>query len=151
MQEIIEKYQLTAHPEGGYYREIYRSEQQVNSSINGAPRAALTHIYFLLQAGQISRFHRVLHDEVWNHYEGAPIRLIGYNEKISNEKIIGPGCEDYTYVFPGGLWQAAESTGEYSLVGCSVAPGFDFADFSFMNEAEGALLHEQCADYGRFV
>ena len=151
MQDIIEKYQLTAHPEGGYYREIYRSDQGVNSSVNGQARSALTHIYFLLTQGQISRFHRVLHDEVWNHYEGAPLRLIRYDEKNASETVIGPGCDDYTYVFPGGLWQAAESTGAYSLVGCSVAPGFDFADFSFMNDAEAAELTKDFANYSRFA
>ena len=151
MQDIIKKYQLTAHPEGGYYREIYRSQQELESSVNGERRSALTHIYFLLMAGQLSRFHRVLHDEVWNFYEGDPIRLIRYDGTCVREVEIGPGCRNYTHVFEGGVWQAAEPKGDYSLLGCSVAPGFDFADFSFMNEREGELLAEQYADYKKFI
>jgi len=104
-EHLIEKYNLAPHPEGGFFREIYRSGQCVESPIAGARRDAVTHIYFLLIAGQVSRFHRVLHDEIRNHYEGAPLRLLRFDGQAVAEELIGPGCG-----------------------------GFDFADFSFLSD-----------------
>ena len=75
MHPLVNKLGLEPHPEGGYYRQIYRSATQVSSPKHGLPRPAVTHIYFLLLKGQVSRFHRVLHDEIWNHYDGAPLTL----------------------------------------------------------------------------
>jgi predicted cupin superfamily sugar epimerase len=75
VQKLIDRYKLIPHPEGGYYREAYRSEQILYSPAAGKKRRALTHIYFLLPAGQVSRFHKVIHDEVWNFYAGAPLKL----------------------------------------------------------------------------
>ena len=72
---LIDKLQLEPHPEGGYYRRVFESDKQVRSPVHQLPRPAMTHIYFLLLEGQVSRFHRVLHDEIWNHYAGAPLRL----------------------------------------------------------------------------
>jgi predicted cupin superfamily sugar epimerase len=132
MQELIERYQLQPHPEGGHYREVYRSKFNVISPQCDAERSAVTHIYFLLTKGQVSRFHRVLHDEIWNFYAGAPLRLITCDESDCEDKLLGGQEGDYVEVVPGKCYQAAESTGEYSLVGCSVAPGFDFTDFSFL-------------------
>ena len=134
IQKIIEKYQLEVHPEGGFYKEVYRSEQIVNSPVNNNERNTLTHIYFLLTKSQISRFHKVHHDEIWNFYEGAPLKLIEFYNSEIYETIIGRNS--YIKVIKGGAFQAAETTGEYTLVGCSVAPGFDFSDFSFLNENE---------------
>ena len=134
VKNLIRKYQLKPHPEGGYYREVYRSEQKVNSPINNNKRNALTHIYFLLIKNQVSRFHKVHHDEIWNFYEGAPLKLIEFYNSEIRETIISR--ESYIKVIKGGAFQAAETTGEYTLVGCSVAPGFDFNDFSFLNENE---------------
>ncbi|MEG3765856.1 cupin domain-containing protein [Alteromonas sp. 14N.309.X.WAT.G.H12] len=134
LHPLIEKLQLQPHPEGGYYRQVHCSEQVVNSPVHNISRPAITHIYFLLLAGEVSRFHRVLHDEVWSHYAGAPIRLYHIHQQQLREQRLGGGSHDYAAVIPAGDFQAAESTGEYSLVGCSVAPGFDFADFSFIDE-----------------
>ena len=131
IQQIIDRYQLQPHPEGGYFREVYRSEQILNSPVHNENRNAVTHIYFLLVKGQVSRFHKVIHDEIWNFYEGASLKLIEFNGSEIQEIIIGEN--DYFKVIKGGVFQAAESTGDYSLVGCSVAPGFDFKDFSFIN------------------
>ncbi|MDF2177835.1 cupin domain-containing protein [Aliiglaciecola sp. CAU 1673] len=132
MESLIQAFGLKPHPEGGYYREVYRSQEKVLSPKNGKPRQALTHIYYLLQAGDVSRFHRVSHDEVWNFYAGAPLLLHETDGHSVNDIKLGPGQPDYCWVVQGGLYQAARSTGEYSLVGCSVAPGFDFADFNFI-------------------
>jgi predicted cupin superfamily sugar epimerase len=75
-QEIVSQFQLEAHPEGGFFKEIYRSEQKVFSPEHGEERNALTLIYFLLCKGQVSRFHKVLHDEVWSFFRGAPLKLL---------------------------------------------------------------------------
>ena len=134
MHPLIEKLRLEPHPEGGYYRQIYRSTTEVKSPKHGLARPAVTHIYFLLLKGQVSRFHRVLHDEIWNHYSGAPLTLYQLHQQQLHEKRIGGEDNDMAAIVPGGHFQAAETTGDYSLVGCSVAPGFDFADFSFIDE-----------------
>jgi predicted cupin superfamily sugar epimerase len=148
MEDLIKKYNLAPHPEGGYFKETYRSPQRVQSTITQEPRNALTHIYFLLLEGQVSRFHRVCHDEIWNFYEGDPIQLIQFDSITTKEKIIGPGCRDYVTVVPGNTWQAAATTGVYSLVGCTVAPGFDFADFSFLRDDPDQLGRFQAQDTG---
>lgn len=148
---LIEKYQLQPHPEGGYYREVYRSEQEVESAFSGEKRNAVTHIYFLLVKGEVSRFHKVLHDEIWNFYEGAPLKLIEFNGEDVEEKIIGARNESYVSIIKGGVFQAAESTGEYTLVGCSVAPGFDFKDFSFLSEKQQIIVKKHFPEYNRFA
>ena len=153
MQDLIDKYKLVPHPEGGFYAVVYESEQSVKSPVVNKDRKAVTHIYFLLLQGQVSVFHKVAHDEIWNFYEGDPLRLIKYNGAKAEEVVIGSGCSDYASIVEGGVYQAAESTGIYSLVGCSVAPGFEFEDFSFLRddpENEAKLLKE-FADYGKFV
>ena len=134
MQTLIDKYNLIPHPEGGYYAVVYESKQSVKSPVVNKVRKALTHIYFLLLKGQVSIFHKVAHDEIWNFYQGDPLKLIKYNGSKVEEDIIGSGCSDYASIVEGGVYQAAESTGDYSLVGCSVAPGFEFEDFSFLRD-----------------
>ena len=152
MQELIDRYQLQPHPEGGYYREIYRSDLQISSPRSDAERSAVTHIYFLLTKGQVSRFHRVIHDEIWNFYAGAPLRLITCDESGFGEELLGGNGGDYAAIVPGGCYQAAESTGDYSLVGCSVAPGFDFADFSFLaDNGDADIISMLPAELKRFI
>lgn len=153
IQAIIEKYQLQPHPEGGYFREVYRSEQLVNSKLAGEERNAFTHIYFLLTKGQISRFHRVLHDEIWNFYEGSPLKLIEFDGQKIEEKVLGSENGTYVSVIKGGAFQAAETTGECSLVGCSVGPGFDFKDFSFLTDEPDKLatLNTKFPEYMKLV
>ena len=133
MKALIDQYQLTPHPEGGYYKEIYRSAQSVTSPVTGEERQAVTQIYFLLTRGEVSRFHRVVHDEIWHFYQGSPLALIQYDGEKVTRQVIGPET-GYTAVVPGGVWQAAESCGDYTLVGCTVAPGFDFKDFTFLSD-----------------
>lgn len=151
VKELIQKYNLQPHPEGGYFKEEYRSKQKVLSSISGEERNTVTHIYFLLEKGQFSRFHKVIHDEIWNYYEGDPIKLIEYNGNEMFEKVIGPGSDDYFVVIKGGVFQAAESIGDYSLVGCTVAPGFDFKDFSFLNKEESKHISKKHSSYSYLV
>ena len=103
--------------------------------VHGETRNAVTDIYYLLSAGEVSRFHKVLHDEIWNFYEGTPLKIVKYDGNILTEHIIGPEAGNgYKVVIEAGNYQAAVTTGEYSLVGCTVAPGFDFQDFSFLSD-----------------
>ena len=138
---LIEKLSLLPHPEGGYFKEIYRSQQssQLGKPYNGQ-RSFSTSIYFLLTSDQFSAFHKISQDEIWHFYKGSPIHLhIIYPEgkyqlvKIGNNLEKG---EVPQYVVPGGHWFAAEviNPNSYSLVGCTVAPGFDFLDFELAKQ-----------------
>src|SRR5690606_33754515 len=137
---------LQPHPEGGWYREVFRANTQVQGDDGRAPRAALTSIYFLLQAGQLSRWHRVLSDELWIHLEGVPVALWTLDASLRTAPAhvrLGPIDAHGTraqHVVPAGQWQAAEplpahAAGDYSLIACAVAPGFAFEDFTLMDAA----------------
>jgi len=153
MQDLIDKYKLVPHPEGGYYAVVHESKQAVTSPVVNKDRKAVTHIYFLLLKGQVSVFHKVAHDEIRNFYQGDPLKLIKYNASKVEEDMIGPGCSDYASIVEGGVYQAAESTGDYTLVGCSVAPGFEFEDFSLLcDDLENKeKLLKKFPDYQKFV
>jgi predicted cupin superfamily sugar epimerase len=133
---------LAPHPEGGFYRETYRSPL-VLATPRG-PRAAHTAIYFLLPAGVLSALHRVASDEAWHHYEGDPVdlHLIEGNGADARATVIALGHdhargERPQHVVPAGVWQAAVPRGDrFALCGCTVAPGFDFADFELPPRAE---------------
>jgi predicted cupin superfamily sugar epimerase len=117
---LIELLDLKPHPEGGYFRETFRD--------SGDGRAHSTAIYFLLKADEVSRWHRVDAAEVWHFYRGAPLELqIG-----KDTYVLGPDIDEAQVpqlVVPPNAWQAARSLGDYTLVGCTVAPGFDFKHF----------------------
>ncbi|HET8623736.1 MAG TPA: cupin domain-containing protein [Gemmatimonadales bacterium] len=148
--ELIRTLELALHPEGGYYREIWRAPLAIEPADGRGRRAALTVIYFLLPGGGVSRWHRVRADEVWHHCEGAPLELLRLppNEWRLHRSRLGPLTEQQTPVHcvPAGWWQAARSLGSYTLVSCTVAPGFEFADFELL--AEHAEL---AAELGRAV
>jgi len=155
--EIITELELRPHPEGGWFRETYRSEMKVRSPQAGAERSAITDIHFLLSGGEISRFHRVLHDEIWNYCEGAPLilHLAVPDGAFTGSVTLGSRGEGRAlkHVVPAGHWQAAETAGEYTLVSCAVAPGFDFADFGFLRDAaeQSAKLRQSAPDLARLV
>jgi uncharacterized protein len=132
--ELIATLELIPHPEGGYYGEVYRSSAAVHPTDGRGSRPALTAIYFLLPAKAVSRWHRVQSDEVWHFYEGAPLDLWTTTPEVGAVKRnrLGPLDETQYPVLtvPAGWWQAARSTGAYTLVGCTVGPGFDFRDFT---------------------
>jgi uncharacterized protein len=135
-QQIISSLNLKPHPEGGWYREVHRSSLRV--TISQESRCALTSIYYLLQRGESSRWHTVKADEVWHFYAGAPLELFAYQpmERTLFRRVLAPpalGIEPAA-VIPAATWQAARSLGDYSLVGCSVGPGFEFADFRFVSD-----------------
>jgi predicted cupin superfamily sugar epimerase len=137
---LIDRLGLQPHVEGGYYREIYRSASRVRPTDGRPLRAAVTTIYFLLAAGQESRWHRVTSDEIWHFYDGDPLELSVTPpsrqpvERVTISAVSGPG--QLVHMVPAGWWQSARPLGAYTLVGCTVAPGFDFADFSFLPDAE---------------
>jgi uncharacterized protein len=125
-EEVIRLLELAPHPEGGHYRETFRDSAQADG------RAASTAIYFLLRAGEVSRWHRVDASEMWHWYAGAALKLTIVHEGNRTEQRLGPGLaagERPQAVVPAQAWQQAESMGGWSLVGCTVAPGFEFAGF----------------------
>lgn len=142
VQILIAQLGLKPHPEGGYYGEVYRSEASVTPADGRGPRSALTTIYFLLPAGAVSRWHRVHSDEVWHFYEGAPLDLwmAGPSGDPMDRQQLGPldRQQHPVHTVPAGWWQAARSTGDYTLVGCTVGPGFDFRDFTLAADVTSA-------------
>lgn len=142
-QEIINSLNLKPHPEGGWYRELYRSSLRV--TIDQQSRCALTSIYYLLHRHESSRWHSVKADEIWHFYAGAPLELFAYQpiERALARYVLASPVDkaEPTAIIPAGTWQAARSLGEYSLVGCSVGPGFEFADFNFVSDMPGHEDH----------
>lgn len=127
--EIIRMLGLTPHPEGGYFRETFRDSRAIDGG-----RAASTAIYFLLARGERSRWHKVDAAEIWHWYAGAPLALgvAGDNSgkrtvRLGNDLAAGALPQA---VVPAGAWQQAESLGDWTLVGCTVAPGFEFSAFT---------------------
>jgi predicted cupin superfamily sugar epimerase len=136
--ELIRRLGLQPHPEGGFYREIYRSVRRVQPFDDRPSRKALTLIYFLLVDGGTSRWHRVASDEAWTWVEGDALELFELDAALSGSArtVLGPPGEavDAAAVIPAGHWQAARTTGAYTLVTCAVAPGFEFADFTMLSD-----------------
>lgn len=130
----MKPFDLMEHPEGGRYREVFRSAKTV-ATPDGKTRSALTHIYFSLNKGEVSRFHRVESDEIWNLYQGQGLRLYTWNGANQPPQCATLSAENncFCHVIPAGIWQAAEPISDMVLVGCSVAPGFDYADFSLID------------------
>lgn len=125
--EIITRLGLTPHPEGGHYRETFRDSRTVDSG-----RAASTAIYFLLARGEKSHWHRVDAVEIWHYHAGNALTLKIADDKGERTIRLGPDVtanEQPQAIVPAHAWQAAESSGDWTLVGCTVAPGFDFAKF----------------------
>ncbi len=119
---------MQPHPEGGWYKETWRE-----SSPN-AERASGTAIFYLLEAGQYSHWHKVDAAEIWHWYDGAPLTLeiSPDDETPASQHVLGPDIlsgQMPQIIVPKGHWQCAKSTGSYSLVGCTVSPGFEFSGF----------------------
>lgn len=133
--ELIRQLALQAHPEGGWYREIFRSAQTVQPADARPARCAMTAIDFLLVRGQFSAWHRVASDEAWHHLEGGPLRLwlLAPEGDAIETIVLGPASAAATprHIVPAHCWQAAEPLGDFAYVGATVGPGFDFADFGF--------------------
>lgn len=129
--DVIRILDLQPHPEGGHYREIFRDPRTLGG------RSVGTAIYFLLKAGERSHWHRVDAAELWHFYDGAALELEIADEAGRRVVILGPDLtagQRPLGVVPTGAWQAARSLGDWTLVGCTVAPGFDFAGFEMAPE-----------------
>jgi len=145
-QYWIEKLSLEPHPEGGYFKEMYRSDDQIPSSALPAryqgDRCFGTSIYFLLEGDNFSAFHRIQSDEGWHFYAGNPVRIYTLTSngiRIDIDMGSDPDKGQHLqYVIPFGYWFAAEvvEPGGFSLVGCTVNPGFDFNDFELAKRSE---------------
>jgi uncharacterized protein len=144
--ELVAALGLLPHPEGGHYRETFRSPPLPFDLPGRGSRAASTAIYYLLGPGDFSAFHRVRSDEVWHHYAGAPLDLYTLRETPGGPEQrrvrLGPDVlagEVPQAVVEAGVFQAARSSeSDYALCGCTVAPGFDFSDFEI--SSRDALL-----------
>lgn len=130
-QEVIELFRLQPHPEGGYFRETFRDPHEVEG------RSVGTAIYFLLTKGQASHWHRVDASEIWHFYAGGPLELSIATEggrsvvQLGNDFARGQRPQS---VVPAKAWQSARSLGDWTLVGCTVAPGFEFSGFELAPE-----------------
>jgi len=144
--QYIEHLHLIAHPEGGYYSSSYQSQETIAAAslpdrFTG-DRVFSTAIYFLLMGHQYSAFHRIKSDEVWHFYTGSSLNIYVIHSNGSGE-ILRLGSElsqgeSFQHVVPAGCWFASRpvDTDGFSLVGCTVAPGFDFADFEMAKQDE---------------
>jgi len=161
--EVINALKLQPHPEGGWFRELFRSAAAVQPADGRPSRSALTTIYFLLEYGRNSRWHRVLSDEAWVHLEGAPLDLWEWDDakNIATCTALGPmnfqSDIKAQHVVPAGIWQAARPQQVphqgYTLVSCSVGPGFDFADFSMMQRSgpEASRIHRDWPELANLI
>ncbi len=131
-EEIVRLLELERHPEGGHYRETFRDQGTHDGRAHG------TAIYFLLAEGEVSRWHRVDASEIWHWYAGAPLVLsIAAPEAAAHETVLGSNLmadERPQAVVPANHWQSAWSLGAWTLAGCTVAPGFEFANFEMAPE-----------------
>jgi len=129
-EDIVHRLGLAPHPEGGFYRETFRDTQAPGG------RAASTAIYFLLPGGAPSRWHRVDAAEGWHHYAGAPLELMIEQNGVRSVHLLGSDLaagQRPQGIVPAGAWQAARSLGPWTLAGCTVAPGFEFAHFEVID------------------
>ena len=145
-QNLISHYNLQPHPEGGWYAQSYRSSEIIPAAALpdrfGGDRVFSTAIYFLLEQGNFSAFHRIKSDECWHFYQGDPLEvfIIGTDRQLT---IVTLGQDSsrgqlFQYVVPANCWFASRPAKEskFCFVGCTVAPGFDFADFELANATE---------------
>jgi len=138
-EQLIQQYELVPHPEGGWYKETYRSKEAIAAAALPerftGPRVFSTAIYFLLEAGNFSAFHKIKSDECWHFYTGDPLEVYVLKPE-GNLDVIHLGSDIskqqvFQYVVPANCWFASRPSAgsKFSFVGCTVAPGFDFADF----------------------
>lgn len=146
--------QLAPHPEGGYFHRSYTAEQTLTLPDRSGPRPITTAIYYLLKSGQRSRLHRLKSDELWHFYAGSPLsaHILDHCGKYVRQRL-GPdpgASQQFQLTIRAGCWFGAtvDDPSGFSLIGCTVAPGFDFADFDL---ADRATLIHQYPQYTRLI
>ncbi len=158
VEDIVDRLGMNSHPEGGYYKETYRSKSMIpqhvlSEEFTGA-RNYSTAIYFLLTSDNFSAFHRIKQDEIWHYYEGSSlyVHVIEPNGEYKKHSVgINLDQEELPQlVVPAGCWFASsvKNKDSYSLVGCTVAPGFDFNDFEL---AQRNTLIEEYPEYKEII
>ncbi len=152
-EDLVKKYEMLSHPEGGWFKETYRSEEKINETALperfSEKRSMSTAIYFLMEKGNFSAFHRIKSDECWHFYAGQTL-LIYVLDNAGNLEIVKLGNniekgECFQFVVPANYWFASRPSDEsdFSFVGCTVAPGFDFADFELAFADDLSLEYPQ--------
>ena len=148
-KDYINELDLLPHPEGGFYKETYRSGDQVELPVFEGRRNVSTAIYYLLEYGHFSAFHRIKSDEMWHFYDGSGLTVYvifpdGILKSIKLGRNIKDG-ESLQAVVPAGCWfgSRVEQPDGFALVGCTVAPGFDFQDFEMADREELTTLYPQ--------
>ena len=137
-QLLIERHQLQPHPEGGWFRETYRSPMIIETA--HGPRSACTAIYYLLGAGERSALHRIRSDELWHFHAGAPLEIHAFGVEHRVTRLgLAADCVAQCCV-PAREWFGALPLGDYAFVSCTVSPGFDFADFELAQPADLAAF-----------
>ena len=146
--EIIKKFNLSPHPEGGWYREIVRSKSSLTRE-DGQKRNFITGIYYLLERDAKSAWHRVKNaDEIWIYLSGDPLNLLCLDDDNNLLRNLILDSNNPVEMVPSGHWQAAKSKGEYTLVSCCVGPGFDFKDFELLrNTSHISRLDKATEDF----
>jgi uncharacterized protein len=141
----IKKLQLQKHPEGGYFKETYRSDIIVNMADYDGPRQISTAIYYMLVGDQFSAFHRIRSDETWHHYTGSSLTLYVIAEgKLSRVKMGKGRGEIPQFTIKADTWFAASlSDRSYCLLGCTVSPGFDYRDWELGKRDELVRMYPQ--------
>ena len=157
-EQIIRTLELEAHPEGGFFKEVYRSEgiipNQVLPQNYTGDRNYVTSIYFLLTSDAFSAFHKINQEETWHFYKGSALMIHMINEAgMYSKALLGSSLqqdEHLQYTVPGGVWFAAEvlEKNSFALVGCTVAPGFDFSDFELANRE---VLKNEYPDHAEII
>jgi predicted cupin superfamily sugar epimerase len=143
VEKLIKHYQLEVHPEGGFFRQTYQASESCKNA-EGQTRSCSTSIYFLLPEGHKSHFHRLKSDEVWHFHQGSSLTVVEITKQ--GQLIQTTLGQDYSkgeklqHVVPAGRWFGSYSNGKYSLVGCTVSPGFDYADFELTKRTD--LVHQ---------
>lgn len=146
IDKLVKQLDLLPHPEGGFYKEVYRSEHTISQAALGdqfsGDRSYCTSIYFLITSENFSAFHKINQDEIWHYYSGSPlyVHVIDQNGKYTRHEV-GLDIENEEVpqlVVPAGCWFASSVKNEddFSFVGCTVAPGFDFDDFALADRKE---------------
>jgi len=137
--EIIKRFKLLPHPEGGWFREILRSEIDVTRK-DGERRNNITGIYYMLRKNEISTWHRInFADEIWIYLKGSPLNLWCLDDGNKELRKLRIDYNNPIEMIPSGYWQAAKSSGVFTLASCCVGPGFDYSDFEILSNINPSL------------